>query len=67
MVDIKMERPRLSAAQLKPLLIAVMVLGIVLAAWFAWNAWGLQRDSMRRDTVRTSRDAAVQTAQSGLR
>ena len=66
MVDLKMERPRLSVAQLKPLLTLAIVVGSLLAAWFAWNAWELQRDSGRRGTVTHSRDAAVQAAQVAL-
>ncbi len=66
MVNLKMERPRLSAAQLKPLLTIVVVVGAVLAAWFAWNAWELQRDSTRRDTVTRSRDDAARAVQAAL-
>ena len=66
MVNLKMERPRLSAAQLKPLLTVAIVAGSVLAVWFAWNAWELQRDSARRATVTQSRDEAVQAAQLAL-
>ena len=66
MVNLKMERPQLSAAQLKPLLTVAIVLGWLLAAWFAWNAWQLQRDSARRDTVTQSRDEAVQAARLAL-
>lgn len=66
MVDFKMERPQLSAAQLKPLLTVTIVVGSVLAAWFGWNAWELQRDSARRATVTQSRDAAVQAARLAL-
>jgi hypothetical protein len=66
MVDLKMERPKLSAAQFKPLLMVAIVIASVLAAWFAWNAWDLQSDSARRETVKRSRDAAVQTASTSL-
>ncbi len=66
MVDLKVGRPKFSAAQLKPLLTVAIVLATLLAAWFAWNAWDLQRAGSRRDTVQRSRDAAVQTAQAAL-
>ncbi|HEY5612060.1 MAG TPA: phosphomannomutase/phosphoglucomutase, partial [Lysobacter sp.] len=66
MVNLKMERPQLSAEQLKPLLTVAIVVGLVLAAWFAWNAWDLQRDNARRETVTQSRDEVVRVAQSAL-
>ncbi len=66
MVDFKMERPQLSAAQLKPLLTAAIVVGSLLAVWFAWNAWELQRDGARRETLTRARDEAVQAAQRAL-
>ena len=66
MVNFKIERPKFSMAQLKPLLTVAIVAGAVLAVWFAWFAWELQRDSMRRDTVQRSRDEAVQVAQVAL-
>ena len=66
MVDFKMQRPKLSAAQLKPLLTVVIVVAAVLAAWFAWTAFHLHRDGLRRETVERSRDAAVHAARTGL-
>jgi len=66
MIDLKMARPKLSVAQLKPLLAMAMVVSALLAAWFAWNAWDLHRDGSRRDTLQRSRDQAVQIAQAGL-
>ena len=66
MVDFKMQRPKLSAAQLKPLLAVVIVVGAVLAAWFAWAAWHLHRDGLRQETVERSRDTAVEAARTGL-
>ena len=66
MVDFKMQRPKLSAAQLQPLLTVAIVVAAVLAAWFAWTAFHLHRDGLRRETVERSRDAAVHAARTGL-
>ena len=65
MVNLKMERPQVSAAQLKPLLTLAIALGWLLAAWFAWNAWQLQRDGARRDAVTQSRDEAAVFSRQG--
>ncbi|RDZ26803.1 phosphomannomutase/phosphoglucomutase [Lysobacter silvisoli] len=66
MVDLKIERPKLSADQLKPLRpVAIAVLAL-LAAWFAWSGWQQQRDNARRGGIERARDAAVEAAKGGL-
>ena len=66
MVDLKIERPKLSAEQLKPIRPVAIVLCVLLAAWFAWGGWQQQRDNARRGGIERARDAAVAAAKSGL-
>ncbi|MFD0739876.1 phosphomannomutase/phosphoglucomutase [Lysobacter koreensis] len=66
MVDLKMERPQLSAAQLKPLLPLAIGVAALLAAWFGWNAWEQYQDGARRGAVTAARDAAVRSAAQAL-
>ncbi|TWI13635.1 phosphomannomutase/phosphoglucomutase [Aerolutibacter ruishenii] len=66
MVDIKIERPQLSLAQLKPALPAVIVGSLLFAAWFGWSGWEQYRDGARRIAVQQARDTAVQQAQSAI-
>ncbi|NUO76540.1 MAG: phosphomannomutase/phosphoglucomutase [Lysobacter sp.] len=66
MVDLKIERPKLSADQLKPLRPVAIVLCALLAAWFAWSGWQQHRDNARRGGIERARDAAVAAAKTGL-
>ncbi|WP_235567189.1 phosphomannomutase/phosphoglucomutase [Lysobacter sp. Root604] len=66
MVDLKMERPKLSAEQLKPLRSVAIVLCALLAAWFAWSGWQQHRDNARRSGIERARDAAIEAAKTGL-
>ncbi|SFL15284.1 phosphomannomutase/phosphoglucomutase [Lysobacter sp. cf310] len=66
MVDLKMERPKLSAEQLKPLRPVAIVLCALLAAWFAWSGWQQHRDNARRSGIERARDAAIEAAKTGL-
>jgi phosphomannomutase/phosphoglucomutase len=66
MVDMKIERPQLSLAQLKPLLPVVIVGSVLLAGWFGWSGWEQHRDGARRSAVQAARDAAVQQVQAAI-
>lgn len=66
MVDLKIERPQLSADQLKPLRPVAIALCVLLAAWFAWSGWQQHRDNARRTGIERARDAAVEAAKTGL-
>ncbi|KRA17962.1 phosphomannomutase [Lysobacter sp. Root604] len=61
-----MERPKLSAEQLKPLRSVAIVLCALLAAWFAWSGWQQHRDNARRSGIERARDAAIEAAKTGL-
>ncbi|MDQ3617452.1 MAG: phosphomannomutase/phosphoglucomutase [Pseudomonadota bacterium] len=65
-MDLKLERPQLSVAHFKPLQPLVIVVGVLLALWFAWSGWQQYRDGARRDDVQQARDDVVQSVQSGL-
>ena len=62
MDDVKPARARLTAEQLRPLLPAVALLCLVLAAWFAWSAWQRFGDESRRSAVQAARDDAALAA-----
>ena len=66
MVDMKFERPQLSAGQLKPLRPLLIAACGLLALWFAWSGWQQHRDSARRSSITLSRDMAAQFVRSAL-
>ena len=66
MVDMKIERPQLSLAQLKPLLPVVIVGSLLLAGWFGWSGWEQHRDGARRVALQQARDTAVQQVQAAI-
>ncbi|GAB3747171.1 phosphomannomutase/phosphoglucomutase [Lysobacter olei] len=66
MVDMKIERPQLSLAQLKPLLPVVIVGSLLLAAWFGWSGWEQHRGGQRRDALQQARDMAVQQVRAAI-
>ena len=66
MVDLKMERPQVSVAELKPLLTALAVALLLLAAWIAWGVWQQYDDGARREAVQSARDGAVAAVEANL-
>lgn len=57
---------RQHAARLRPLLPFIAALMALFAVWLAWNGWKQMQDSVRRDSVTSTRDAMVQIASSML-
>lgn len=66
MVDIKLERPQVSAAQLKPVLLPAAVLCALLALWLGWAGVQQHMDASRRGELSRTRDAAVAAAHDAL-
>ena len=66
MVDLKIERPQLSAEQGRLLRRVLAVVCVLLAAWFAWSGWQQYQDSNRRQGLQAARDSAVQSVQGML-
>jgi len=66
MVDVKLEKPQISAAQLRPALLPVAALCGVLALWMAWAGVQQHLDSSRRNGLIQVRDAAVSSAHNAL-
>ncbi|SDX80128.1 phosphomannomutase/phosphoglucomutase [Lysobacter enzymogenes] len=66
MVDVKLEKPQISAAQLRPVLLPVAALCGVLALWMAWAGVQQHLDSSRRADLIQVRDAAVSNAHNAL-
>ena len=60
MIDLKMERPRMSLDQLKPVLPVVALVCALLAAWLGWSAWQQYRDASRHGSIEQARDASVE-------
>ncbi|WP_082578462.1 phosphomannomutase/phosphoglucomutase [Lysobacter sp. Root690] len=66
MVDIKLEKPQVSAAQLKPVLLPLAVLCALLALWLGWAGVQQHLDSSRRSDLSRVRDNAVAAAHDAL-
>ncbi|AWV08740.1 phosphomannomutase [Lysobacter maris] len=66
MVDLKIERPQLSAEQGRLLRRLLALACVLLAAWFAWCGWQQQQDSSRRAGLQSARDSVVQSVQEVL-
>ncbi len=67
MVDLKIERPQLSAEQGRFLRLLVAGACVLLAAWFAWSGWQQHRDDSRRAGIERARDQAVASIASMLK
>ncbi|GAB3345759.1 phosphomannomutase/phosphoglucomutase [Marilutibacter aestuarii] len=67
MVDLKIERPQLSAEQGRFLRLLVAGACVLLAAWFAWSGWQQHRDDSRRAGIEQARDEAVASIASMLK
>ncbi len=59
MVDLKIERPQLSAEQGRFLRLLLAGACVLLAAWFAWSGWQQHRDASRRTGIEQARDQAI--------
>ncbi|ROU09072.2 phosphomannomutase/phosphoglucomutase [Lysobacter enzymogenes] len=66
MVEVKLEKPQISAAQLKPALLPAAALCGVLALWMAWAGVQQHLDASRRADLIQVRDAAVSSAHDAL-
>ncbi|MGH8080261.1 MAG: hypothetical protein ACREP7_06775, partial [Lysobacter sp.] len=66
MVDVKFEKPQVSAAQLKPVMLPLAALCGVLALWMGWAGVQQHLDSSRRTDLTRERDAAVASAHDAL-
>jgi phosphomannomutase/phosphoglucomutase len=66
MVDVKFEKPQMSAAQLKPVMLPLALLCGVLALWLGWAGVQQHLDSSRRSDLARERDAAVASAHDAL-
>ena len=66
MVDVKFEKPQISAAQLKPVMLPLALLCGVLALWLGWAGVQQHLDSSRRTDLGRERDAAVSSAHDAL-
>ncbi|MGO1073806.1 phosphomannomutase/phosphoglucomutase [Lysobacter sp. CA199] len=66
MVDVKFEKPQVSAAQLKPVLLPAALLCGVLALWMGWAGVQQHLDASRRSDLMRERDAAVTSAHEAL-
>ena len=66
MIDLKMERPRMSLDQLKPVLPLVALVCALLAAWLGWSAWQQYRDASRHGSIEQARDASVEAIEAAL-
>ncbi|MEH6421648.1 phosphomannomutase/phosphoglucomutase [Pseudomonas sp. CGJS7] len=66
MVDVKFEKPQISAAQLKPVLLPAALLCGVLALWMGWAGVQQHLDASRRSDLMRERDAAISSAHDAL-
>ncbi|MGO4775557.1 phosphomannomutase/phosphoglucomutase, partial [Lysobacter sp. 2RAB21] len=62
----KFEKPQMSAAQLKPVMLPLALLCGVLALWLGWAGVQQHLDSSRRSDLASERDAAVASAHDAL-
>ncbi|GAB3737853.1 phosphomannomutase/phosphoglucomutase [Luteimonas pelagia] len=53
------KRPRMRAAQLRPVLPVAAVLLALVAAWLAWGGWQQQRDAQESAALERARDSAA--------
>src|SRR5690606_25645370 len=60
-------RTRKAVAQSQRGLLALAVLGVLLAAWLAWTGWQQLQDGARRSQLGNSRDALAQSTARSLR
>lgn len=67
MVDLKMERPQLSAEHGRLLRRVLAILCVLLAAWFAWSGWQQHRDESRRQGIQSARDASAEAIGAALK
>ncbi len=58
---IESRKPRLSAAQLRPLLPVLALVCGLLALWLAWSGWEQYRAGTREVALRQARDAVAQS------
>ena len=65
MTDAK-PRPKLSTAQLRPLLPVLAVALLLAAGWLAWTGWQQARDTGRAQALEQSRDLAAQSTARSL-
>ncbi len=66
MVDLKLEKPQISAAQLKPALLPAAGLCVLLALWFGWGGVQQHLDASRRAEIGRVRDQAASAAHDAL-
>ncbi|MDQ3288850.1 MAG: phosphomannomutase/phosphoglucomutase [Pseudomonadota bacterium] len=66
MMDLKIGRGAVPAAQMQRVLPFVAAVALLLAAWFAWSAWQHHRDQSRIAAVQQARDRAVAAVAAAL-
>ncbi|WP_408951221.1 phosphomannomutase/phosphoglucomutase [Lysobacter sp. Hz 25] len=66
MVDVKMEKPQLSLAQIKPVLLPAAFVCLLLTLWFGWSGVQQHRDASRRADLVSARDKAISAAHDAL-
>ena len=67
MVDLKMQRPQVSASQMALVRTVVAAVLLVLAAWLGWRGIDLMRDSASRTDIVLARDTAAAAIASNMR
>ena len=67
MVDLKMQRPQVSAQQLGLVRVIAGVVLLALAAWLGWRGVELVRDAEARGALAAARDTAAQEIAGALR